>query len=53
MKEYRDADANGDEQGDDAGDMAEVVASLEQCVVALEKDNRALGEAVEAQAEPL
>ena len=46
LEEYRVGDADGDEQDDDAGDVAEVAA-------ALEKENRALREAVEAQAEPL
>ena len=51
LEEYRGADADGDEQGDDAGDMAEVVASREQRVAALEIENRALRETVEAQSE--
>ena len=46
---YSDRDVDN-EQGDDAGGMAEVVASLEQRVAALEEQNRALREAVEAQA---
>ena len=41
LEEYRDADVDGDEQRDDAADMSEVAA----------KENRALREAVEAQAE--
>ena len=50
LEEYRDA-ADGD--GDDAGDIAEEVGSLERRVVALEKENRALRETIEAQAEQL
>ena len=55
LEEYRDtADGDGDEQGgDDAGDIADEVSSLERRVVALEKENRALREAIEAQAEQL
>ena len=50
LEEYRDA-AGGD--GNDDGDIADEVGSLEQRVVALEKENRALREAIEAQAEQL
>ena len=46
LEEYRDTDVDGDEQGNDAGHMAEMAASLEQRVAALEKENRALREAV-------
>ena len=55
LEEYRDtADGDGDEQGgDDAGDIADEVSSLERRVVALEKENRALREAIEAQAKQL
>ena len=45
LEEYRDT-ADGD-----AGDIADEVGSLERRVVALEKENRALREAIEAQAE--
>ena len=55
LEEYRDtADGDGDEQGgDDTGDIADEVSSLERRVVALEKENRALREAIEAQAQQL
>ena len=49
LEEYRDADADSNEQGDGAGDVAEVVASLEQRVAALVKENLALREPVEEQ----
>ena len=55
LEEYRDADGgDGDEPDDEsAGDIAEQVVSLEQRVVALEEERRALRETVEAQAEQL
>ena len=46
LEEYPDADVDGDEQDDDVHDVVEMAA-------ALEKENRALREAVEVQAEPL
>ncbi len=55
LEEFQDT-AVGDAvepDGDDAGDTAEKVESLEQRVVALEEEHRALREIIEAQAEQL
>lgn len=55
LEAYRDATtADGDDlDGDDAGDISDKLAALEERVTALEKENRALRETVEAQAEQL
>ena len=55
LEEHRDAAiVDGDDLGgDDAGDISEEEVALEERVAALEKENRALKETVEAQAEQL
>jgi len=55
LEGYRGAAVDGGDEPDDesAGDIAEQVVSLERRVAALEKENRALGATIEAQAEQL
>ena len=55
LEEYRDSGVgDGDDlASDDAGDVSEELVALEERMTVLEKENHALGETIEAQAEQL